>query len=195
MGLRPDRCALQCKVHCEIIRQSTSAEICPMKLRREGSIPRYGFLVVGAYCWSAAVVFGAELLDVVYSRAVSAVLEAGQLTRVFSGVSDLLLLMFAATDWRRLGSVPGAGNAAAQHRHHRARSAGGHGSRVSHRRSESRACRAALHQWQCIGRRGGGPDHVAAVCELGASRPMSRQGLSGRHSMEAQRLRAAVSES
>jgi hypothetical protein len=79
-----------------------------MKLRREGSIPRYGFLVVGAYCWSAAVVFGAELLDVVYSRAVSAVLEAGQLTRVFSGVSDLLLLMFAATVCLAIGAIGAA---------------------------------------------------------------------------------------
>jgi len=49
-------------------------------------------IVVGLYAWVLAASFGAAVLDVVYAKTIAGVVDAAQTVRIFSEVSDFLLL-------------------------------------------------------------------------------------------------------
>ena len=52
-------------------------------------------IVVGLYAWVLAASFGAAVLDVVYAKTIAGIVDSAQTVRIFSEVSDFLLLPLA----------------------------------------------------------------------------------------------------
>lgn len=63
----------------------------PKNERQNSPAGRLGMILVGLYAWAATVTFGLTILDILYANLVP------QAVAAFSEVSDLLLLISAAT--------------------------------------------------------------------------------------------------
>lgn len=64
-----------------------------------------GTFLIAFYCWVTIAFFGADLLDIVYARAIRGAVDPAQAAAVFAKASDFLLLVVGLSVLASLGAI------------------------------------------------------------------------------------------